>query len=160
MAARICTNEINRSLHRRKGPRTPEADYRRSLHVVNEAHMRDESTTNIRAHVPGAGADCKKIDILHGSSGCLQTVQNRAATHFHGAVQIALIQLIRAFRAIQSAFQIKMAVIDIAIEEDLADALALVTRSIKALLLRQPDQWARCSDTEDLRMVHWSPANS
>jgi hypothetical protein len=47
-----------------------------------------------------------------------------------------------------------------AIEEDLADALALVTRSIKALLLRQPDQWVRCSDTEDPRMVHWSPANS
>jgi ATPase subunit of ABC transporter with duplicated ATPase domains len=40
------------------------------------------------------------------------------------------------------------------------DALALVTRSMKALFLRQPNQWVRCSDTEDPRMVHWSPANS
>jgi hypothetical protein len=58
-----------------------------------------------------------------------------------------LIQLIGAFPAIQSAFQIKMAMIDIAIQEDLADALALVTRRVKALLLRQPNQWVRCSDT-------------
>jgi hypothetical protein len=79
--------------------------------------MRDEATTNIRTHVAGAGADCKEIDILHGSSGCLQTVQNRAATRFHGAAQIALIQLIRAFPAIQSAFQIKMAMTDIASKE-------------------------------------------
>jgi len=42
----------------------------------------------------------------------------------HGAAQIALIQPIRTFSAIQSAFQIKMAMINIAIQEDLADALA------------------------------------
>ena len=56
-----------------------------------------------------------EIDILHSSSGRLHTVQNRAATGFRGAAQIALIQLIRAFPAIQSAFLIKMAMIDIAI---------------------------------------------
>src|SRR5271169_3749581 len=92
--------------------------------------------------------------------GCLQTVQNRAATCSHGAAQRALIQLIRAFPATQSAFQIKMAMINTAIQEDVADAFALVARSMKALLLGQPNQWVRCSDTEDPRMVHWSPTNS
>jgi len=43
--------------------------------------------------------------------------------------------LIGAFLAIQSAFQIKMAVIDVAIQEDLPNALALVARRMKALLL-------------------------
>jgi hypothetical protein len=38
--------------------------------------------------------------------------------------------------------------------------LALVTRSMKALLLGEPNLWVRCSDTEDARMVHWSPTNS
>ena len=85
---------------------------------------------------------------------------NRSATCLHGAAQIPLIQLIRTFSAIQSAFQIKMAMINIAIQEDLADALAVVARSMKALLLGQPNQWVRCSDTEDPRMVHWSPTNS
>jgi hypothetical protein len=51
---------------------------------------------------------------------------NRSATCLHGAVQIPLIQLIRTFSAIQSAFQTKMAMINIAIQEDLADALAVV----------------------------------
>jgi hypothetical protein len=58
------------------------------------------STTYIRTHVAGAAADCKKIDILHSSSGRRQTVQNRAATCFNGAAQIALIQLIGAFPTI------------------------------------------------------------
>jgi hypothetical protein len=106
------------------------------------------------------GADCKKVDILHGSFGCLHTLQNRAAARSHGAAQIALIQLIRAFLAIQRAFQIKMAMINIAIQEDLPNALALVTRSMKALLLGEPNRWIRCTDTEDTRMVHWSPTNS
>jgi hypothetical protein len=53
-----------------------------------------------------------------------------------------------------------MAMINIAIQEDLADALALVARSMKALLLGQPNQWVRSSDTDDPRMVHWSPTNS
>ncbi len=53
-----------------------------------------------------------------------------------------------------------MAMINIAIQEDLADALALVTRSMKALLLGEPNQWVRCSDAEEPRMVHWSPTNS
>jgi hypothetical protein len=108
----------------------------------------------------GARADCEEIDILHGRSGCLHTVQNRAATCFHGAAQIALIQLIRAFSAIEGAFQIKMAMTNIAIQEDLADALALLARRMKALLLGEPNQRIRRSDTEDPRMVHWSPANS
>ena len=85
---------------------------------------------------------------------------NRSATCLHGAAQIPLIQLIRTFPAIQGAFQIKMAMINIAIQEDLADALALIARSMKALLLGQPNQRVRRSDTDDPRMVHWSPTNS
>ena len=107
-----------------------------------------------------ARADCKEIDILHGSSGCFHTVQNRAATCFHGATQIALIQLIRAFLAIQGALQMKMAMINIAIQEDLPNALASVTRRMKALLLGEPNRCVRCSDTEDPRMIHWSPTKS
>ena len=55
---------------------------------------------------------------------------------------------------------VRMAMINIAIQEDLADALALVARSVKALLLDQPNQWVRRSDTEDPKTVHWSPTNS
>ena len=156
MAARICANEIDRPLQRRKGTRTSKANDGRSLQAVAEAHMRDETTAHIRTHVTSARADCKEIDILHGGSGCLHTVQNRAATCFHGAAQIALIQLIRAFLAIQGAFQIKMAMINIAIQEDLPNALALVTRRMKALLLGEPNRWVSCSDTEDPRIIHWS----
>jgi hypothetical protein len=35
--------------------------------------------------------------------------------------------------------------INVAIQEDLPNTLALVARSMKALLLRQPNQWVRCS---------------
>jgi len=55
--------------------------------------------------------------------------------------------LIGTFLAIQRAFQIKMAEIDIAIQEDLPNALALVTRRLKALLLGEPNRWVRYSDT-------------
>jgi hypothetical protein len=130
------------------------------LHVVSEAHVCDETTAYIRTHVAGAGAYCEEIDIVHGGSGSLNAVQNRAATCLHGAPQITLIQLIGAFLAIQAVLQIKMAVFDIAVQEDPANAVALVTRGMKALLLGEPNRWARCSDTEDPRMVHWSSANS
>jgi hypothetical protein len=101
------------------------------LYPVTEPHMRDETTAYIRTHVASARADCKEVHILHSSSGSIYTVQNRAATCFHGAAQITLIQLIRAFLAIQLAFQIKIAMLNIAIQEDLPNALALVTRSMK-----------------------------
>jgi hypothetical protein len=45
--------------------------------------------------------------------------------------------LIRAFAAIQSPFKIKMAMINIAVQEDLPNALAQVTSRMKALLLGQ-----------------------
>ena len=57
------------------------------------------------------------------------TVQNHVATCFHGTAQIALIQLIRPVARIQGAFKIEMAMINIAIQEDLPNAIALVTRS-------------------------------
>ena len=60
--------------------------------------------------------------------GALHTVQNCAATCLHSAAPIALIQLIRGLLSAQGAFQIKMAVINIAIQEDLPNALALVHR--------------------------------
>src|ERR1700738_1517228 len=122
--------------------------------------MCDETTAHILTYVASAGADCKEIDILHGSCGCLQTVQNRLTTSFHGAVQIALIQLIRAFLAIRSTFQIKMTIINIAIQKNLPNALTLIAGSMKSLLLGKPSRRVRCSDTEDSRRVHCSPANS
>src|SRR5216683_4013410 len=115
----------------RKGTRTSKPKDGRPLYPVTEPHMCDETTAHIRTHVASARADCKEIDVLNGGSGCLHTVKNRAATCFHGAAQIALIQLIRTFLAIQRAFQIKMAVIDVAIQEDLPNALTLVTRRMK-----------------------------
>jgi hypothetical protein len=66
----------------------------------------------------------------------------------------------RAIPAKSRAFQTKMAMINIAIQEDLPNALAWVTRSMKTLLLGEPNQWVRHSDTEDPRMVHCSPTNS
>jgi hypothetical protein len=130
------------------------------LYRLTEPHMCDETTTHIRTHVASACADCKEIDILHGSAGCLHTVHNSLTTCFHRAAQITLIQLIRTLLAIQHAFHIKMAVIDIAIQEDLPNALALVARGMKGLLLGEPNQRVRRSATENPGMVHWSPANS
>jgi hypothetical protein len=46
---------------------------------------------------------------------------------------------------------IRMAMIKIATQEDLADPLALVTRSMKALLFGEPNQRVSCSDTKDSR---------
>jgi hypothetical protein len=83
------------------------------------------NTAYIRTDVAGVRADCKEIDSLHGISGCVHSVENRAATCFHGAAQIALIQLIGTFPAIQSDLQIEMAIINIAIQEDIPNALAL-----------------------------------
>jgi hypothetical protein len=83
-----------------------------------------------------------------------------ATTCFHSPTQIALIQLIRAFLAIQRASQIRIAILNIAIQENLPNALALVTRRMKTLFLGELDQWVRCSDAEDPGMVHRSPAHS
>ena len=87
-------------LHRGKGTRTSKADDRRSLQVVAEAHMRDETTAPIRTHVAGARADGKEIHILQSRSGCLHTLHNRATTCIDGTAQIPLIKLIRVFPAI------------------------------------------------------------
>ena len=62
--------------------------------------------------------------------------------------------------AIQKTFQIKMAMINIAIQEDLPNVLALVTGSVEAFFLCKPNPWVRCSDTDDPRMVHCSLSNS
>jgi hypothetical protein len=109
--------------------------------------MCDETTAHIGTYVASAGADCKEIDILHGSGGRLQTVQNRLTTCFHGAAQIALIQLIRAFLAIRSTFQIKMTIVNVAIQKNLPNALTLIARSVKGLLLGKPSRRVRCADT-------------
>jgi hypothetical protein len=53
-----------------------------------------------------------------------------------------------------------MAVIDVAIQEDLPNAFALITRHMKALRLGEPERRVRGSDTEDPRMAHWSATNS
>jgi len=76
------------------------------------------------------------------------------ATGFHSAAQIALIQLIRALLAIQRAFKIKMAIINVAIQEDLPNALALITSRMKGLLLGKPDRRVCRPDTENPRMAH------
>ncbi len=156
----MCANEIDCPLQCGKGSRTSQPNDGRPLYPMPEPHVCDEATTHVRTHIAGACADCKEIYIPHGSSGCPHTVQNCAATCFHGSAQIALIQLIRAFLAIHSTLQIKMTIVDIAIQEDLPKAIALVTRSMKALLLRESNRRVRCSDTEYPRMVHWSPTDS
>jgi hypothetical protein len=91
---------------------------------------------------------------MHGSSGCLYTVQNRAATCLHGPAQIALIQLIGTLAAIQSIFQIKMAMINTTIQENLSNALTPVARRVKCLFLGEPKWWVRSSGAENPRMVH------
>jgi len=101
-----------------------------------------------------------KSQCLDGSSGGLHTVHKRAATDLHGAPQIALIQLIGGFLAAQGAFEIKMAIVNIATQEDLPDALALAAGSMKRLLLGEPNRRVRSSDTEDTRMAHCSPIDS
>jgi hypothetical protein len=48
----------------------------------------------------------------------------------------------------------------VAIQEDLPNAFALITRRMKALRLGEPERRVRGSDTEDPRMAHWSATKS
>jgi hypothetical protein len=53
-----------------------------------------------------------------------------------------------------------MAIFNIAIQENLPNALALVARRMEALLLGKPHRRVSDSNTEDPAMVHWLPPNS
>src|SRR5579872_213737 len=160
LAIRICADEIDCALQGGKSARTSQSRDGRSLYAVTESHVRNQAAAYIRTDVACAAANCQKVQFLHRGSSRINAIQNRSATGFHSSAQIALIQLVRTLLAIQRAFQIKMPIVDIAIQKYLPNALALVTRRMKGLLLGEPDQRVRCSETDNARMVHCSPTNS
>lgn len=73
----------------------------------------------------------------------------------HCTTQIALIKLIGAFVPIETTFKIEMAKVDVTIQKDLPDALALISRNTKALLLCKSEQRVRRSDSDDGWMVQF-----
>lgn len=125
-----------------------------SLHIPPEAHVGDETASDIRTYVACARTNRKKIHILHSSSGCLHTIHDRAATCSDGTRQITLIHLIRALLAMWRASEEKVTVFNVAVQEDLPNAFALVASSVEALLLREPDRRIGRSNSENPRIVH------
>jgi hypothetical protein len=75
------------------------------------------------------------------------------AADMDGTTQVALIELIGAFVPIEVAFKIEMAKVDVAVQKDLPDAFALISRGTKALLLRKPELRVCRSDSDDGWMV-------
>ena len=73
----------------------------------------------------------------------------------HCSPQIALIELIRAFVPIEATFKIEMAKIDVTVQKNLPDALALISRNTKALLLRKSQRRVRRSDSDDGWLVQF-----
>ena len=73
----------------------------------------------------------------------------------HCTTQIALIELIGALVAIEAAFKIEMAKVNVAVQKDLPDAFALISGNTKALLLREPERRVRRPDSDDGWMVQF-----
>jgi hypothetical protein len=120
--------------------------------------MRPEPPTIItggRPNVTRAGAHRQEIHILHGRAGGLQTIQNRAATSFHRAGKITLVLLIGCLLEVWSTSEVKMTALNVAVQENLPNAFAFVTRSVEALLLREPNRRVRRSNSKDSWGVHW-----
>jgi len=67
-------------------------------------------------------------------------------------MEIALTHLVRALGAIRGALQMEVTVINVTVEEYIANAFALVTRRMKAFFLRKPERWVRCPNTNDPRI--------
>ena len=67
----------------------------------------------------------------------------------NSTAQVALIEFVRAFVPIEVALKIEMAKVDVTVQKDLPNALALISGNIKALLLGEPERRVRRSDTDD-----------
>ncbi len=160
LTAGVCANEICRPLQRRKRTCAAKTNDGSSLHVLAEAHVRDETAAHIRTDVTRARAHRQEIHILDCSSSRFQAIQNRAATCLHRAGQITFIQLIGGFLAIQGSSKIKVAVFNVAVQENLPNGFALITRSVEALLLSEPDRRVRRSNSKNSWRVHWCPTVS
>ena len=68
---RVRANEICRTLQGRNRAGTPKTNDGSPLHVLAEAHVRNEAATNIWAYVPCARTDGQEIHLLHASPGRL-----------------------------------------------------------------------------------------
>jgi hypothetical protein len=102
-----------------------------TFQLTGEAKGWEHSPSN---HLPG-WANCQQIYILHGSSrGFRQFSMARqpVLTCFHCPGQIAPIRLTGSLVSLQRVFQVEMAEVNVAIQEDRPNALALVTCGMKA----------------------------
>jgi hypothetical protein len=88
----------------------------------------------------------------------------------HCTAQVPLIELIGAFVPIEGAFNIEMAKVDVAVQKDLPDAFALISRNTKALLceslrggfavpIPMMDGWFNCSHSTKARASACSDAH-
>ena len=117
--------------------------------------MRYEAGADVRTNIAGTRADSQEIHCLYCHSGCSYTVHDCETANFHGPMEIALIHLVRALGAVRHARQMEMTVINVTVEEYIANAFALVTRRMKAFFLRKPERRARCPNTNDPRIGHF-----
>ena len=72
----------------------------------------------------------------------------------HRAAQVALIEFIAPFVAVQCTFKIEMAEVDITIEEHLVNPLRLVSRGMEGLFLCHSELGSRCANRNDSGAVH------
>jgi hypothetical protein len=127
----------------------PQSDDGSSLNVAVETQVCNETTAQVRTDVASACANGKEIYILNRRIAGLQTIQNRSTAGMHRATQVPLIEFIGAFVPIELALEVEMAKVDIAVQKNLADALAFIARRAKALLLREAQRGVCCSDSGD-----------
>ena len=71
----------------------------------------------------------------------------------HCTIQIALVELIGTLVPIQATLKIEMTEVDVTVEKDLPDALALISRNTKGFLLGKPERRARRPYSDDVWMI-------
>jgi hypothetical protein len=135
------------------GTSAPQSDDGSSLNIVVETHVCNETAAHVRTDVASACTNGKEIYVLSRGVAGVQTIQNRSTAGMHCTTQVALIEFVGAFVPIEATFKIEMAEVDIAVQKNLADALAFIAGGPKALLLREPQRRVCCSDSGDAWII-------
>jgi hypothetical protein len=85
-----------------------------------------------------------------------ETVSQGMTARFHRAPQVSFVQFTRRFLALLAGFNVEMAIIDVAIPEDLKYPWATVACHLKGIVLAEPARRVRQADT----LYEWCSHNA
>src|ERR1700722_3261451 len=129
--------EIAGSLQRRQCAATTKAQHRSSLNIAAKTHVSDQATAEIGTYITRRGAYDEKVDVtgrhIHRLKACL----NGAAPGSHSSLQIAPIEIVGGPFETELAIKEEMAIVDVAIQENLANSLTFVPTELKGFFLLQ-----------------------